>query len=133
MIVFTISVMILLTPYSSSAQENANSAMLGDISQSDTLWNSQNNKYAFCSNFNYKSSCFVITNEDTIDVSKVIKGNHGKLGYKVYDETKTYPSKWLLDEKLTLQVEFTTYIWKKGKRFTAVEKLMIKSGKPLYR
>ena len=87
---------------------------------SEVLWRTDKNALAFCDKTN-ESTCFVVVNNNSTDVSLIEGKNIGKLGVTPkdqYDKVVTLPSSWKRTDSDGDLVIFTTKAWLKGQRYT---------------
>lgn len=99
------------------------------------IWNQERSAAAFCSHES-ESKCYVITKENTINVSQVENTNIGKLGIakkEEYEKVVTMPVEWLKSENEIIKVSFKTEAWLSGKKLSAIEVVVIRNGVYLQR
>lgn len=111
------------------------SLLCGASENGTAIWNPERSAVAFCSHEG-ESRCYVISGENTINVSQVENANIGKLGTakkEEYEKVVTTPVKWLKSENEILMVSFKTEAWLSGEKLSAIEPVVIKNGNYLQR
>ncbi|WP_143085082.1 hypothetical protein [Pseudoalteromonas denitrificans] len=98
----------------------------------EILWRVDKNAFAFC-NQAKRSTCFVIVNNTSTDVSLIENKNVGKLGVtskEKYNRIVTFPSKWQRTDDNGDLIIFTTQAWLNGQRYTTSGMVFVdKQGK----
>lgn len=99
--------------------------------QSKVVWSEDKNSHAFCTNTS-KPECYLVCEEQLVNVSQVINSNLGKLGTSrrnEYEKVITFPTRWI-DHKSEqgCMFEFKTQAWKQEKRYSVYELVYVEGG-----
>ena len=99
------------------------------FAQSEKLiWSQDGSALAFCSK-DKPIKCFVICNNESVDVSTVELSNLGKIGRYKYEKINTFPLNWESNDSSGCMVWFKTQAWVDGQRYTVKEPVWVSNGK----
>jgi hypothetical protein len=102
--------------------------VLGSEDYEQIVWSEDHLSLAFCEQ-KERSTCFVICENQLVNVSVVERGNLGKLGsLNKYEKIVTYPYRWESDSNGECRFWFKTHAWLKGQRYTVEEPVYVKDG-----
>ena len=96
------------------------------------VWSQDRKAKAFCDT-NSQTVCYVLCNDQLVNVSLVEKGNLGKIEKYDYQKVITFPTRWESNDEVGCLFWFSTQAWIDGQRHTASEPVWVKGNEYIQR